>query len=72
MLIAFLNVHLFTLIPQPKGIENLSLNLYQSNQSPCIVLMLPFGFNFLLEDTEVCSKEGLKLQLTNLSLYINI
>ena len=45
----------------------LSFNLYQSDQSPekgiCIILMLTLSFNFLLEDTEFCSKGVLKFQL---------
>ena len=44
----------------------LSFNLYQSNQSPEKSMFYPHidpQFQFLLEDVEFWSKEGLKLQL---------
>ena len=39
------------------------INQTNHQKKVCDILMLPFGFNFLLEDAEFCSKEGLKLQL---------
>ena len=65
-------------MPSPKNVDyifkcpsiyiNFATKLIYINQTNhqkkvCDILMLPFGFNFLLEDAEFCSKEGLKLQL---------
>ena len=79
MLITFLKGHLFALIPQPKGIKNFGpvtyINQTNHQKKACIILMLALGFNFLLDDTELRSKVGLKFLLwedTNQSklLYI--
>ena len=51
------------------------INQTNHHKKVCIILMLAFGFNFLLDDTEFRSKVGLKFQLwedTNQSALIEV